>query len=326
MALDLPQSGDALSNEDAARRVKFVGTSRLARAAKNFGVQWLMELLQDRTRRGLMIALPSVRRRSSRLAVGTTMQETKPGRVEMSRAPARAPASGARSRPSGFAAAHLEEIASGDVVAYLPPARLDARTRPIGGLSKRIFDVAVSLSALVFLAPFLLLIALAVRLDSAGPAIFRQERGGFRRKTFRVWKFRTMTVMDNTGIVQVRKHDARVTKLGAFLRRSSLDELPQLFNVLIGDMSIVGPRPHALEHDVQFEKVDPRYGVRFRARPGVTGLAQVSGCRGPTETDSKIRARTRYDLEYVRTWSWGRELNILIRTAALFWKDDPGAV
>jgi len=203
----------------------------------------------------------------------------------------------------------------------------DGGEPPVGGWSKRLFDMCVAAGALVALAPLLALVALMVRLDSPGQAIFRQERGGFNGRTFRIWKFRTMSVTENRGVVQARRGDARITRLGAFLRRSSWDELPQLFNVLIGDMSIIGPRPHALEHDIQFENVDPRYPLRRRARPGVTGLAQVSGCRGPTETDEKIRARTGYDVEYVRNWSWAREIKILVDTVVvLFWKRDPGAL
>ena len=164
-------------------------------------------------------------------------------------------------------------------------------------------------------------------MDSPGDAIFRQERGGLGGKTFRIWKFRTMSVMENRGVVQAIHHDARMTRLGAFLRRSSWDELPQLFNVLMGDMSIIGPRPHALEHDIHFQKVEATYPERFTARPGVTGLAQVNGCRGPTETEEKIRARTRYDVEYVRNWTWWREIEIVAATVALlFWKKDPGAL
>lgn len=196
---------------------------------------------------------------------------------------------------------------------------------PVGGWSKRAFDVIVASAALVLLAPLLLLIGLIVKLDSSGPAIFKQDRGGFRGKTFRIWKFRTMTVMENRGVVQARFADARLTRIGNFLRRSSLDELPQLVNVLLGHMSIIGPRPHALEHDVKFEQVDPRYRLRFSARPGVTGLAQVSGSRGPTETEEKIIARSGYDVEYVQAWSWDRELSILGRTVTVLLKSDPGA-
>lgn len=239
----------------------------------------------------------------------------------------RASTSGARLRTAAYSTPRVGEAPSaGEVLTFWKPAARTAANAPIGGWEKRVLDIVISSIALVVLAPFLVLIALAVRLDTPGPAIFRQERGGYRGKPFRIWKFRTMIVQENRGVVQARRNDARITELGAFLRRSSLDELPQLFNVLIGDMSIVGPRPHALEHDDMFEKVDPRYRTRFKARPGVTGLAQVSGCRGPTETDERIRARTAYDIEYVETWSWGVELKIMARTAMLFWKDDPGAI
>ena len=204
---------------------------------------------------------------------------------------------------------------------------LSERQTPVGGWSKRAFDIYASAGALVLLAPLLALIALAVKLDSRGDAIFRQERGGLGGKTFRIWKFRTMSVMENRGVVQAVHHDARITRLGAFLRRSSWDELPQLINVLLGDMSIIGPRPHALEHDIYFHKIDASYAERFVARPGVTGLAQVNGCRGPTETEEKVKARTRYDVEYVRNWTWLREFEIIAATVAvLFWKKDPGAL
>jgi putative colanic acid biosynthesis UDP-glucose lipid carrier transferase len=207
------------------------------------------------------------------------------------------------------------------------PANTHGKEPPTGGWSKRLFDICVASAVIAALAPLLALLAIAVRLDSPGHAIFKQERGGFGGRTFRIWKFRTMSVTENRGVVQARRGDARITRLGAFLRRSSWDELPQLFNVLMGDMSIIGPRPHALEHDIQFEKVDARYPLRRAARPGVTGLAQVSGCRGPTETQDKIRARTGYDVEYVRSWSWRREFSILAATVVvLFWKRDPGAL
>lgn len=198
---------------------------------------------------------------------------------------------------------------------------------PVGGWSKRAFDVCASAGALIVLAPLLIATAIAVKLDSPGDAIFRQERGGLGGKTFRIWKFRTMSVMENRGVVQAVHHDARITRLGAFLRRSSWDELPQLVNVLKGDMSIIGPRPHALEHDIYFQTVEATYSERFTARPGVTGLAQVNGCRGPTETHDKVRARTKYDVEYVRNWTWWREVEIIAATVALlFWKKDPGAL
>jgi lipopolysaccharide/colanic/teichoic acid biosynthesis glycosyltransferase len=214
-----------------------------------------------------------------------------------------------------------------EVVRKVLDAAAADRLAPVGGWSKRAFDVCASSAALVILAPLLACIAIAVRLDSPGQSIFRQERGGFGGRTFRIWKFRTMSVTENRGVVQARHHDARITRLGSFLRRSSWDELPQLINVLMGDMSIIGPRPHALEHDIYFNKVDPTYAQRFIARPGVTGLAQVNGCRGPTETEEKVKARTAYDVEYVRRWTWAREIEIVFATVALlFWKKDPGAL
>ena len=214
-----------------------------------------------------------------------------------------------------------------EVVRHPLEAGAAQRLAPVGGVSKRMFDILASSSALVLLAPLLVATAIAVKIDSPGDAIFRQERGGLGGRTFRIWKFRTMSVMENRGVVQARHHDARITRLGAFLRRSSWDELPQLVNVLMGDMSIIGPRPHALEHDIYFHKVDATYAERFVARPGVTGLAQVNGCRGPTETEEKVKARTRYDVEYVRSWSWLREFEIIAATVALlFWKKDPGAL
>jgi len=214
-----------------------------------------------------------------------------------------------------------------EVVRKANDAAFAAKASPIGGWSKRAFDIFASSSALVVLSPLLIATAIAVKLDSPGDAIFQQERGGFGGKTFRIFKFRTMSVMENRGVVQAVHHDARITRLGAFLRRSSWDELPQLLNVLKGDMSIIGPRPHALEHDIYFQSVDPTYPERFAARPGVTGLAQVNGCRGPTETAEKVRARTKYDVEYVRNWSWWREVEIVAATVALlFWKKDPGAI
>lgn len=212
-----------------------------------------------------------------------------------------------------------------EIIRYWAPTR-PGETPPVGGWSKRAFDAVLAVGALVLFSPLLLLIALIVRLESPGPSIFKQERGGFRGRTFRIWKFRTMSVMENRGVMQARPGDVRFTRIGGFLRRSSLDELPQLVNVLMGDMSIIGPRPHALEHDIKFEKVDPRYPTRFAARPGVTGLAQVNGSRGPTDTEEKISARTGFDVEYVQAWSWGRELGILGRTITVLLRSDPSAL
>jgi putative colanic acid biosysnthesis UDP-glucose lipid carrier transferase len=242
------------------------------------------------------------------------------------------PATRAQGRPASFAMAAATDVAAPrievEVVREAPkPVTAPLKITPIGGWTKRAFDLLVAAAAIVALAPLLCLIAIAVRIDSPGQAIFRQERGGLHGRTFRIWKFRTMRVTENRGVVQARHHDVRVTRLGKFLRRSSWDELPQLFNVLLGDMSIIGPRPHALEHDVLFEKIDPTYPVRFGARPGITGLAQVSGCRGPTETEEKVRARTGHDVNYVRRWTWIGDFRILMATVVvLFWKRDPGAL
>ncbi len=256
-------------------------------------------------------------------------EHVKPDSARATNAEARSQSAGSQ-RPAGARFATSRPAAddmNGRVeILHLPtPVRVGGKP-PVGGLSKRVFDILASASALVLFAPLLLLLALVIKLESPGPAIFKQDRGGYRGRTFRIWKFRTMTVMENRGVVQARIGDARFTRLGAFLRRSSLDELPQLVNVLIGDMSIIGPRPHAVEHDTKFEKIDARYPMRFAARPGVTGLAQVSGCRGPTETEEKIILRSGFDIEYVQAWSWGRDLGILGRTVNVLFKFDPGAL
>jgi putative colanic acid biosysnthesis UDP-glucose lipid carrier transferase len=276
-----------------------------------------------------MIRLRSVSQKETRWAVGTVMRENaKSSGAHADRADVRVEPTNSRPQGPRFANTHPvsnEAQPRVEIIHFWAPSR-PGDEPPVGGWSKRAFDIAVSASALLLFAPLLLLIALIVRLDSAGAAVFKQERGGYRGKTFKIWKFRTMTVTENRGVVQARSGDARFTRIGGFLRRTSLDELPQLINVLMGDMSIIGPRPHALEHDIKFEKVDGRYPIRFRARPGVTGLAQVNGSRGPTETEEKICTRTGFDAEYVQAWSWSRELEILGRTAAILTKYDPAAL
>jgi putative colanic acid biosysnthesis UDP-glucose lipid carrier transferase len=191
----------------------------------------------------------------------------------------------------------------------------------VGGPLKRMFDIVVSGSALLVLSPILAGIWVAVRLESPGPGLFRQLRGGFQGRPFHILKFRTMKTCESRTIAQAKQGDGRTTRLGRFLRRNSIDELPQLFNVLIGDMSIIGPRPHALAHDRQFSTADRRYAGRHRARPGITGLAQVSGSRGPTDTPEKIRARMEYDLRYVSHWSWTMDTQILSRTVRVVLRD-----
>lgn len=180
---------------------------------------------------------------------------------------------------------------------------------------KRAFDIAAAASALLFLVLSLLLVALAIKLDSRGPVFFLQRRCGLGGRAFRVIKFRTMTVLeDGDQVQQAQKGDKRVTRVGAFLRRTSIDELPQLWNVIRGDMSLVGPRPHAIAHDIEFDRQAPGYARRFRVRPGITGLAQVSGHRGEVHTLDQLRERVRLDNSYIEDWSIGLDLWILIKT------------
>lgn len=188
---------------------------------------------------------------------------------------------------------------------------------PLQALYKRGFDLAVASTALVLLAPLLAVIAVLIKLDSPGPVFFRQRRSGYNLSQFRIWKFRTMTVLeDGDSFVQARPGDARVTRVGKFLRRWSLDELPQLFNVLSGDMSIVGPRPHAIAHDREFEKRIAAYPRRLNVRPGITGWAQVNGFRGVTDTEEKMARRIEHDLYYVDNWSLMFDVYIVLLTAA----------
>ena len=165
--------------------------------------------------------------------------------------------------------------------------------------------------------PLLLVIALAVRLTSRGRVIFKQKRYGLNGEEILVFKFRSMTVCeDGADVVQATRGDARITPIGRFLRRTSLDELPQIFNVLLGHMSFVGPRPHAIAHNEQYRKLISGYMLRHKVRPGITGWAQVNGCRGETDTVEKMAERVRYDLEYLQHWSLWLDVRILIRT---FW-------
>jgi putative colanic acid biosynthesis UDP-glucose lipid carrier transferase len=185
----------------------------------------------------------------------------------------------------------------------------------VNGMVKRISDLVLASLILVLIAPLLAAIAIAVKATSPGPAIFRQRRYGLDGRDIVVYKFRTMTVAEDGAVVrQATKNDARVTPLGAFLRRSSLDELPQFVNVLQGRMSIVGPRPHAVAHNEMYRKLIKSYMIRHKVRPGITGWAQVNGLRGETDTVEKMRARVDYDLDYLRNWSLGLDLRIIWKT------------
>ncbi len=180
---------------------------------------------------------------------------------------------------------------------------------------KRAFDLAVAVSGLIILAPVMLLIAAAVKASSSGPALYRQLRHGFNNEKILVWKFRTMRVCDaGEKFTQVVPGDQRITRLGKLLRATNLDELPQLFNVLAGNMSIVGPRPHAVAHNQVFEKLIGSFARRHSVRPGLTGWAQINGCRGPTDTVDKMQRRIDYDLQYLDNWSLLLDLKIVILT------------
>jgi putative colanic acid biosynthesis UDP-glucose lipid carrier transferase len=190
------------------------------------------------------------------------------------------------------------------------------------GVVKRLMDVSVSVIGLLLLAPLLALVALLVKLTSPGPVIFRQRRYGLDGQEIPVYKFRTMAVTeDGDTIRQATKDDDRITPLGRILRRYSIDELPQLLNVIQGTMSLVGPRPHAVAHNEEYRKLIKGYMIRHKVLPGITGLAQVSGCRGETRTLEQMQARVSYDLDYLRHWSPGLDLKIIAKTALLVFFD-----
>jgi putative colanic acid biosynthesis UDP-glucose lipid carrier transferase len=199
-----------------------------------------------------------------------------------------------------------------------PVGLLDIKAKPLadwGRHLKAAEDLIVASITLVLAAPLMALIAIAVKLDSPGPVLFRQRRHGLNRRVIEVLKFRTMRVMeDGAEVRQACAGDPRVTRLGRFLRSSSLDELPQLFNVLKGEMSLIGPRPHALVHDDQYGEIIERYANRHQVKPGMTGWAQVNGFRGPTETPEKMLARLGADLHYIDNWSLWLDLKILAMT------------
>ncbi|RTL52771.1 MAG: undecaprenyl-phosphate glucose phosphotransferase [Rhodocyclaceae bacterium] len=205
----------------------------------------------------------------------------------------------------------LENLAGMPVVAVC-----ESPFTGVDGLIKRSSDIVLSLLILILIAPLLAAIALGVKFSSPGPVLFKQRRYGVDGQEIVVFKFRSMTVLeDGNTIAQATRNDKRITPFGAFLRRTSLDELPQFFNVLQGRMSIVGPRPHAIAHNELYRKLVKGYMVRHKVKPGITGLAQINGYRGETDTVDKMEARIDYDLQYLRNWSLGLDLWIILKTA-----------
>ena len=190
-----------------------------------------------------------------------------------------------------------------------------AALSPVEQAVKRLIDIAVGSTALVVLAPLLAVVAIAIKLDSKGPVFFRQTRHGFNGRPFAIYKFRSMTVMENGDVVpQAKKNDDRVTRVGRWIRRLSIDELPQLLNVVSGDMSVVGPRPHASAHDRYFTSTIEKYAFRHHVKSGITGWAQVCGARGETDTLEKMQRRVELDLWYINNWSVWLDFSIMIRT------------
>ncbi|WP_296985620.1 MULTISPECIES: undecaprenyl-phosphate glucose phosphotransferase [unclassified Thalassolituus] len=189
---------------------------------------------------------------------------------------------------------------------------------PVSGVNdvlKRMFDIVFSLCVLSVIAIPMLVIAAIVKITSPGPAIFKQLRYGLDGRSIEVWKFRSMSTMDNgSEVKQATKGDARITPVGAFIRKTSLDELPQFINVLQGSMSVVGPRPHAVAHNEQYRKLIPYYMLRHKVKPGITGWAQINGYRGETDTLDKMSGRVDYDLDYIRHWSLWMDIKIILLT------------
>ncbi len=238
----------------------------------------------------------------------------------------------------------LDQLADTTVSAYIVPdffvfELLHSRWNTIGGLPavsvfetplygvdgwvKRTFDVASALVGLAFISPIMLICAILVKVSSPGPIFFRQRRYGLDGREIWVWKFRSMRTCDNgPHVAQATKGDSRITRIGAILRKTSLDELPQLFNVIEGSMSLVGPRPHASAHNEHYRKLIRGYMLRHKVKPGITGLAQVEGCRGETETLDKMQKRVEFDHRYIQQWSLWLDVKILFRTVFVVFKQE----
>jgi putative colanic acid biosysnthesis UDP-glucose lipid carrier transferase len=208
-------------------------------------------------------------------------------------------------------------------VGEIPTVSLyDTPFQGVSGWAKRVEDVVLGCLILLLISPLMICIALAVKLTTKGPIFFRQTRYGLNGKPIGVLKFRSMTTADDGKIVkQATKGDKRITPIGGFLRKTSLDELPQFINVVLGHMSIVGPRPHAVAHNEQYRSLIHGYMLRHKVKPGITGWAQVNGCRGETDTVEKMRERVKYDLEYIENWRLTWDLQIILMTALKAWSD-----
>jgi Undecaprenyl-phosphate glucose phosphotransferase len=209
-------------------------------------------------------------------------------------------------------------LASARIVEFGSAVAMQVLRPPLSHLqqvAKRVFDVLVAGAGLVILAPLLTLVAIAVKLDSPGPVLFRQTRHGYNNETIKIFKFRSMTRLeDGDDFVQAARNDSRVTRVGAVLRRANIDELPQLINVLRGEMSIVGPRPHATAHNKMFEDKISVFSRRHVVKPGITGWAQVNGYRGATQTLEQMQRRVEHDLYYIDNWSFWFDLRIIVMT------------
>ena len=183
-------------------------------------------------------------------------------------------------------------------------------------LFKAVEDRVLALVSLLLFSPLMIIIAVLIKLESPGPVIFRQSRTGWNGKEFPIWKFRSMKLhkVEDGDLKQATKDDERFTRIGRFIRKTSLDELPQLFNVLAGSMSMVGPRPHAIQHNSEYDKRIRAYMTRHRIKPGITGLAQINGYRGETDTLDKMKMRVEFDMQYINNWSFWLDIEILLKT------------
>jgi putative colanic acid biosynthesis UDP-glucose lipid carrier transferase len=196
---------------------------------------------------------------------------------------------------------------------------LEFRTIPLDDsinlVIKRIFDILFSIMVILFVMSWLTpILAFLIKIESKGPIFFKQLRNGYNYKSFNCIKFRSMIINDKADLIQVSKEDERITRIGRFMRKTSIDELPQFLNVLVGDMSVVGPRPHMLSHtDLYANKVD-KFMVRHFVKPGITGLAQISGFRGEVESDKDIIGRVKFDIFYIENWSLFLDIKIIIKT------------